>query len=108
MAKRLKGSNAGSFMAGREPHNSHKGFEFGNVAELATLLAAEPKKVMIDGREVEMSGAERSFRLTIERALAGNRHDLAHLIRLMIKYPSISGTSRKKQVIFIRGALARC
>lgn len=94
--------------AGREPHNARRGAEFGNVAELARILAAETKMVTVNGQEVQMAWAERSFRLTIDRALAGNRRDLAQLLRLMIEYPSISDTRREKCVYFVRGALANC
>jgi hypothetical protein len=98
MAK--KGSK---FEKGRRPHNALKGQEFGDVGDLIRNLAAEAKRVTIDGEEVEMSWAERSFRLTIERAIAGNRRDLAHLLRLMIKYPSIAGPGRGRTQIFLGG-----
>ena len=90
----------------RRPHNARKAEEFANIAELVRRLAAEKKRVTINGKEVEMSWAERSFRLTVERALAGNRRDLAQLLRLMIEHPSISGSFRERRVIFIRGDLA--
>ncbi len=92
--------------SGRRPHNAKKGEEFGNISELICRLGAEMKRVTINGKESEMSWAERSFRLTIDRALAGNRQDLAQLLRLMIEHPSISGSYRERQVIFLRGAVA--
>jgi hypothetical protein len=64
------------------------------------------KRVTINGKEVEISWAERSLRLTIDRALAGNRRDLAQLLRLMIEHPSISGSYQERHVTFIRGPLA--
>jgi hypothetical protein len=64
------------------------------------------KPVTINGKVVEISWAERSMRLMIDRALAGNRRDLAQLLRLMIEHPSISGSYRERQVTFIRGPLA--
>ncbi|MGI8705822.1 MAG: hypothetical protein ACR2JJ_08535 [Sphingomicrobium sp.] len=95
------------FKSGRRPHNARKGEEFGSIAELICRLGAEMKRVTINGKEVEMSWAERSFRLTVDRALTGNRRDLAQLLRLMIEHPSISGSYRERQVYYFRGALAR-
>ena len=96
------------FKKGRRPHNAGKGHEFETVGELFNSLAAEPKTVTVNGEEVQMSWAERSFRLTIDRALSGNRRDLAHLLRLMIKHPSIGGSYRWRQIVVIGETLARC
>jgi hypothetical protein len=85
------GSN---FKKGREPHNASTGEEFGNIAELVRRLAAETKRVRINGDDVAMSWAERSFRLAIDRALAGSRRDLAQLLRIMIDHPSIARSYR--------------
>jgi hypothetical protein len=92
---------------GRRPHNARKGQDFADICELVCNLAAETKKVTVDGEEVEMSWGERSFRLTLERALSGNRNDLAHVLRLMIKHPDISGSYRVRQVIFMSKALSQ-
>jgi hypothetical protein len=53
-----------------------------------------------------MSWAERSFRLMLDRALAGNRRDLAQLLRLMIDHPSVGGSYRERTVIFMTETLA--
>lgn len=105
MPARKQASNPGQFRKGRRPHNARDGREFGSVAELIQSLGAEIKQVKVNGAEVEMTWAERSFRLTIERALAGNRRDLAQLLRLMIDYPQIGTSYRERAVFFIRGVL---
>ncbi len=90
-----RGTRPGSksrFREGRRPHNAGKGEEFGDIAELVKRVGAETKRVTINGQEVKMSWIERSFRLTLDRALAGNRRDLALLLRLMMEHPSISGS----------------
>ncbi len=95
------------FQKGRRPHNARRGEDHSTVAELVCRLAAEKKRVSINGKEVEMSWAERSFRLTVDRALAGNRRDLAQLLRLMIEHPSVGGSYRERTVIFMSEALAK-
>lgn len=92
---------ANSSKSARRPHNARKGEDFADIGELMQKLAAETKRVVIDGKEVEMSWGERSFRLTVERALSGNRRDLAQVLRLMIKHPSVSGTYRLREIIII-------
>ena len=96
------------FRRGRKPHNANRGLEFANVAELIATIGAEPKRLGVDGQQVEMSWAERSFRLTVDRALKGNRRDLAHLLRLMIKHPSVSVSHRERYVTYMTQTLARC
>lgn len=96
----------GRFKKSRRPHNATTGAEFSSIAELVEKLGAEKKRVTINGEEIEMSWAERSFRLTVDRAIAGNRRDLAHLLRLMIEHPQISRSYREHKIIFIRGAIA--
>jgi hypothetical protein len=98
MAKR-----GSKFTKGRRPHNASTGEQFEDVGELVCKLAAEKKRVSVNGQEVEMSWAERSLRLTVERALSGERRDLAHLLRLMIKHPSIAGPGRTRTFIYLGG-----
>ncbi len=109
MSKKTKAGNdrgtRGQFQNGRRPHNARKGEEFASFGELVRQLGAEPKRVKVNGKEVLMCWAERSLRLTLERALAGGRRDLAHLIRLAIQHPNIGGSFRETTVIFIRGSL---
>lgn len=110
MATRMPTSEPGSttqFRKGRRPHNAGKGEDFGNIAELVKRVGGETKRVTVNGQEARMSWIERSFRLTLDRALAGNRRDLALLLRLMMEHPSISGSYRERQVIFIRGKMAK-
>lgn len=94
------------FKKGRRPHNA-KVLEFETIADLVKCLGSERKRVALNGEEVEMTWAERSLRLTVDRALKGNRRDLAQLLRLMIKHPQISGPGRMTVVYFFRGALAK-
>jgi hypothetical protein len=101
-----KTASKSQFQKGRRPHNAGKGEEFSSTADLVRILAAEKKRVTIDGKEVEISWAERSFRLTIGRALGGNRRDLAQMLRLMIQHPSIGASYRERHVIFLSATLA--
>lgn len=98
-------STGGEFKKGRRPHNARKE-EFGDIAELVRKLGSEKKFATINGTEVEMSWAERSFRLTVDRAIAGQRRDLAALLRLMIKHKNIGGSYREHTVIYVSRALA--
>ena len=88
----------------RKPHNAKTGHEFESLGELVDKLGAEPMRVTLDGEEVEMSWAERSLRVSVDRALAGNRRELALVLELMIKNPEAVASVRK--VYFVRGALA--
>ena len=66
-----EGAAATQFKRGRRPHDA-KTLEFENVADLVRKLGAEKKRVMRNGEEEEMTWAERSLRLTVERAVNGN------------------------------------
>jgi hypothetical protein len=99
------GGKRGQFKKGRRPHNA-KTLEFDNIGDLVRKLGAEPRRVLMNGKEVEMTAAERSLRLAIDRALKGNVRDLAALLRLMIKYPNVTGPGKLRMIYFVRGALA--
>jgi hypothetical protein len=95
-------TNSGQFQAGRRPHNA-KPLDFENVADLVRKLGSESKRVSLNGREVDMTWAERSLRLTIERAINGNVRDITQLLRLMIEHPNISGHGRLRCIIYLGG-----
>ena len=90
----------------KRPHNAKTGIKFDNLPELILRLGAEKKLVNLNGAETEMVWAERSLRLTVERALAGNRRDLLLLLKMMSRYPETTGAGRATVQYFIRGALA--
>ena len=100
-------TNRGQFKRGQRPHNA-KVLEFATIADLVRYLGAEQKKVTVNGKETKMSWAERSLRLTLDRALKGNVRDIAELLRLMIRHPHVTGRGKVRSLIIIRGALAKC
>ncbi len=101
----MEEGNSGKFKRGRRPHNA-KVLDFDTIGDLVRKLGAEPKKVTVDGKEVEMSWAERLLRLTLERALKGNIRDIAQLLRLMIKHPHVTGQGKVRMVYFLSRSLA--
>jgi hypothetical protein len=100
MTKQIKPQKRG------RPHNAKTGHEFESLHELVNKLGAEKKLANRDGEVVEMAWAERSFRAMVDRALAGNRRDLAQLLRHMIEHPRVSNRRATRAQYFVRGALA--
>jgi hypothetical protein len=88
------------------PHNARTGHEFASLHELVNKLGSEKKLANLHGVVVEMPWAERSFRTMVDRALEGNRRDLAQLLRLMIKHPRLSDRNSVRVQIFMRRFLA--
>jgi hypothetical protein len=76
------------------------------VAELVRRIANEPRQVIINGYEVSMSLAERRLRTEIDAALKAQARPLKHLIHLMIKYPNLIRSKRRKLQIIVDAALA--
>lgn len=91
--------------AKRPPHNAK--IDNDDIHELARRLGSEMKRVIVNGEVTEMPWAERSLRLLVDRALTGNRRDIAQLLRIMIAYPDVTGEGPVTLRIFIRGAAAR-
>jgi len=92
--------------AKRPPHNAKIDFKYDDVGELTRKLGSELKRVTLDGQEVEMMWAERALRLLIDRALAGNRRDIAQLLRMMIDHPDVTGRGPVITQILISKAFA--
>ena len=91
------------FKRGRKPHNAAPATEHENVAELVQSVGSEPRKVLVAGRTVEMSRAERMLRLQIERAMQGKARDVTDVLRLMVKHPDMGCSFRTELVIVISG-----
>jgi hypothetical protein len=106
MAKRKSGRGQNGFRKGRRPHNSGAGHSFENLSQLVEKLGAEEKQFTVNGETVRMTAAELSFRRTVERALGGSRRDLAHVLRLVAEYPTISGAGQLESIMVINGAIA--
>ena len=90
----------------RRPHNAKSGHEFESLHELVNKLGAELKLANCNGEVVEMAWAERSFRAMVDRALVGNRRDLAQLLRHMIEHPRLSDRQSVRAHYFVRRFLA--
>ena len=101
-----QGQAGTQFKKGRRPHNASRGHQFESLGELVEKIGAETRRVNVDGKEVQMSRAERLARLTIDRAISGDRRDLAQMLRLMIEHPSLSGPGREKIHVIIGGKMA--
>ena len=95
-ARPPEGSATGSqFKRGRKPHNASSAPDYESVAELIQVVGSEPRKVLVGGETVEMTGTERMMRLQLERAMQGKAQDVREVLRLMLRYPGISSSSRK-------------
>ena len=92
------------FKRGRKPHNARPASEYQSVEEIVKRVGSEPRRVRLRGEEVEMSRAERTMRLQVERALEGKVREVAQLVRLMVKYPQIARSYTIKKTVFISGA----
>ena len=75
----------------RRPHNAKANIDYDDIPELIRKLGAERMTVKVGLEVREMSRAEAGLRQMVERALAGNRRDLAQLLTLMIKHPHTAG-----------------
>lgn len=93
--------------APRRPHNAKVDQDFDDIHQLTRRLGSEIKRVTLNGKPVEMTWAERSLRLLVDRALAGNRRDIAQLLRIMIDHPNVTGKGPTVTRIFIRGAATK-
>jgi hypothetical protein len=76
----------------RKPHNATLRSAYLSLEEMMQAIATEERRVPFAGGEVMMSRRELSFRNMIARAFKGQVHDLAHLLRLMEKYPELPAT----------------
>jgi hypothetical protein len=92
------------YKKGRRPHNARQSDDYLSLEDLVRKVASEPRKVMLRGKQVEMSRCERTFRLVVDRALDGRPREVAQLLRHMLKYPTLSKSFREEVVIFINGS----
>jgi hypothetical protein len=90
----------------RKPHNSRPAADYAGLGDILKKIGGERQTVSQAGEMVEMSRAERTLRLLVGRALEGKARDVAQLLRLMMKHPSISKSCREETVIFINGPMA--
>ncbi len=90
----------------RRPHNAKVDRDFDDIHELTRRLGSEMKRVTLNGEAIQMTWTERSLRLLVDRALAGNRRDLAQLLRVMIDHPNVTGVGPVITRIFLPSAAA--
>ena len=91
----------------KPPHNAKLGHDYATLAELVRQVGSDRKLVTVAGETTEMSWAERSLRLTIDRALSGKVRDLELLLKLMAKYPATTGRGRMRIEYFTRYPLSQ-
>lgn len=101
-----EGSRKTLFKAGRKPHNVPPPKQYDSLHELVKVIGSQPRTVFINGKSIEMSLAERTLRLQVNRALEGKVRDVAHILRLMMKYPNLAKSYKEKKVILMCGAFA--
>ncbi len=102
-----KTSNQGGKLGGsRKPHNARRAADVESLDELVARVGDELRRIPSSKGAVEMTRLERTLRLQVERALEGKVRDVAHLLRLMSKYPSVAKSYREETVIIINGPLA--
>ena len=90
----------------RKPHNARRPADVESLEELVARVGAEVRKIPSSKGVVEMTRLERTLRLLVNRAMEGKVRDVAHLVRLMSKYPSVAKSYREETVIVINGPLA--
>ncbi len=90
---------------GRKPHNAGTN-EYVSYNELLLRLAHEPRAVQIGDQQVTMPRVERLMRVMVERALQGNVRDIAKLLQMMARNPTLAATFRMQTVIHMSPSFA--
>jgi hypothetical protein len=80
--------------------------EWNNLDELVAFVGKEPREVMLNGKAVIMTRAERRLRDEVDRALKGEVRALKLIVQLMIKHPKVVSSTREERNYFINGPLA--
>jgi hypothetical protein len=91
---------------GRRPHNAKRTGEWNTLDELVAFVGKEPRQVMLNGKTVTMSRAERRLRDEVDRALKGEVRALKLIVQLMIKFPKVVSSTRMEIHRFINGPIA--
>lgn len=89
----------------RRPHNARIA-DYYSFNELLNIVADEPRKATIAGKEVSMTRTEALLRVTVDRALQGKTRDMIKLLQMMAKDPGLAATSRTQTIYFFNGHLA--
>lgn len=89
----------------RRPHNARTA-HYGSFGELLDIVANEPRKVTLAGKDVTMTRTEALLRVMVDRALQGNTREMIKLLQMMAKDPALAANSRQRVIVFINGALA--
>ena len=90
---------------GRKPHNARTS-EYVSFDDLLSRLASEPRTVQMGDQHVTMPRVERLMRVMVDRALQGKVRDIAKLLNMMAKNPTLTATFREQMVIRICPSLA--
>jgi hypothetical protein len=99
------GKGTGARRAPRKPHNA-KTAEYATFNELLGMIADQPRKATIAGREVTMTRAEALLRVMVERAMQGKVREIKQVLQMMARDPGLAANSRLQTHIFINGSLA--
>lgn len=91
---------------GRKPHNARTA-EYGSFDELLAQMGAEPRTARVGEQEVMMPRTERLLRVMLARALDGNARDVAKVLQLMAKSPTLAATFRKEFVTVVSGIMCK-
>ncbi|GAA4003489.1 hypothetical protein [Sphingomonas humi] len=91
--------------AARKPHNA-KTVDYGGFGDLLTLIADEPRRGKIDGKDVTITRVEALLRAMVDRAASQKTRELIKLLQMMAKDPGLAAKSPTITVIHIGGALA--
>ena len=96
---------AGAKRPPRKPHNA-KTSDYGGFQDLLALIAEEPRRGKIDGKDVTISRAEALLRAMVDRAISGKTRELTKLLQMMAKDPGLAAKSPTKTIYYVGSALA--
>lgn len=99
-------SKGGKRGGSRKPHNAKRAADVESLEELVARVGAELRRIPTSKSVVEMTRLERTLRLLVDRALEGKVRDVAHVLRLMLKHPSLAKSYREETVIVLSPVMA--
>ena len=105
--KKQKRSGGGRFERGHVPHNRRALPHVESLEDVVKQVLSEPRKVLQNGKEVEMCLAERAIRLEVDKAVGGDTRAIARIVKLLIKHPKLSRSYKATYQIFLNGIAAK-
>jgi hypothetical protein len=97
--------SSGKFKPGRKPHNVAVPIDR-SLKDIVLRVANERHAVTIDGVTRNISRMERTLRLTVDRAVKGNKKDILRLLQIVAKRPDMAASIRTDTIVFFNGAMA--